>query len=156
MVKKKYFFSTKSKINSHQNILILTWKYQIITKRNTSHPDSFSPYCIIEWNELDNRIRKTESVGKFKTLLRNFFKVKKCFSFSLHDPIGIKLVVRRRFGFSHLNKRKFWLDFRNTVSAMCGYGSEIGSTQYFLLRCFFLNDGRKKWWIRWWKIKTFL
>ena len=47
-------------------------------------------------------------------------------------------------GFSHLHEHKFRHNFRDTVSTMCDCGSEIESTQHFLLRCPFFNDERKK------------
>ena len=67
----------------------------------------FSPYCIKEWNKLDNRIRNWESLSKFKSLLLSFINVKSCSFFSLHDTICKRLLTRLRFGFSHMNKHKF-------------------------------------------------
>ena len=114
------------------------------SSRTESFKHSFFPYCIKEWNKLDNIIRKAESLGKFKSLLLSFIRVKSRSVFSIHDPIGIKLLTRLRLGFSHLNEHKFRHNFRDTVSAMCDSGSEIESTQHFLLRCPIFNDERKK------------
>ena len=38
----------------------------------------FFPYCIKEWNKLDNRIREAESIGKLESMLLTFIKVKSC------------------------------------------------------------------------------
>ena len=74
----------------------------------------------------------------------SFTKVKSRSIFSIHDSTGIKLLTRLRLGFSHLNEHKLWQNFRDTVSAMCDCGSELESTQHFLLRCPFFNCERKK------------
>ena len=113
------------------------------SSRTESFKHSFFPYCIKEWNKLDNIIRKAESLGKFKSLLLSFIRVKSRSVFSIHDPIGIKLLTRLRLGFSHLNEHKFRHNFRDTVSAMCDCGSEIESTQHFLLRYPITNDEGK-------------
>ena len=47
-------------------------------------------------------------------------------------------------GFSHLNGHNFRHNFRDTLSVMCDCGSEIESTQHFLLHYLFFNDQRKK------------
>ena len=74
----------------------------------------------------------------------SFTKVKSRSIFPKHDPIGIKLLTTLHLRFPHLTEHKFLHNFRDTVSAMCDCGSEIESTQHFLLRCSFFNDERKK------------
>lgn len=57
--------------------------------------------------KLDNRIKKTESLAKFKTLLLSFIKSKSRSIFSVYEQVGIKFLTRLRLGFSQLNEHKF-------------------------------------------------
>ena len=114
------------------------------SSRTESFKHSFFQYCFKEWNKLDNRIRKAESLGKFKSLLLSFMKVKSCSVFSIHDPMGIKLLTRLHLRYTCLNDHEFQHNFRDTVNLMCHYSSEIESTQHFLLHSPFFNDERKK------------
>ena len=95
-------------------------------------------------NKLDSRIKKSESLGKFKSLLLSFIKIKSRSAFFIHDPIGIKLLKRTCLGFDYLNKHKLWHNFRDTVNAMCDCGSETESTQHLFLYCPFFNYESKK------------
>ena len=55
--------------------------------------------------------------------------------FSIHDPLGVKHLTRLRLQFSHLNEHKFRHGFEDTINATCGCGSEVETTEHFLLRC---------------------
>ena len=98
--------------------------HRTFSSRTESFEHLFVPYFIMKWNKYDNRIRKAESLVKFKSLLLNFIKVKSRSVFSIHDPTGIKFLNRLRLGFSHLNEHKFRDDFRDTVNAMFDCSSE--------------------------------
>ena len=66
------------------------------------------------------------------------FEVKKGnYSFSVHDPLGAKLLTRLRLKFSHLNEHKFRHGFNDTVNPICACGTEFKTTEHFLLRCHF-------------------
>ena len=59
-----------------------------------------------------------------------------CFSlFSVHNPLGAKLLTRLRIKFSHLNENKFRHGFNDTINPMCACGTEVETTEHFLLRC---------------------
>ena len=62
--------------------------------------------------------------------------------FSIYDPLGVKLLIRLRLQFSHLNEYKFRHDFVDTINAMCACGSEVETTQHFLLRCHLYSPQR--------------
>ena len=83
------------------------------SSRTESFKNLFFPDCIKEWTRLENWIRKTESLSKFKSRLLSFINVKSCSVFSLDDPIGTKLLTRLCLSFIHLSKHKFQHDFRN-------------------------------------------
>ena len=95
-------------------------------------------------DKLDKRIGKVESLYKFTSLQLNFIKVKSRSASSINDPLGIKLLTKLRLSFSHLNEDKFRHNFRETVNAVCNCGSEIESTQHFLLRCPYSTMKEKK------------
>ena len=57
--------------------------------RTESFKHSFFPFCVREWNKLDNTIRDAESIKQFKSMLKNFFSLNQRSLFSIHDPVGV-------------------------------------------------------------------
>ena len=53
---------------------------------------------------------------------------------SIYDPLGVKLLTYLRLQFSHPNEHKFRHGFADTINAMCACGSEVETTEHFLLR----------------------
>ena len=94
----------------------------------------FFPYCINEWNKLNDNLRNASSIYKFKNYLTKFIKVKENSIFSISDPLGLKLLTRLRLNFSHLNEHKLRHNFRDIVNPMCSCGSRIETTDHYLLR----------------------
>ena len=68
-----------------------------------SFKHSFFPFCVREWNKLDNTIRDVESIKQFKSMLKNIFSLNQRSLFSIHDPVGVKMLTRLWLQFSHLN-----------------------------------------------------
>ena len=62
--------------------------------------------------------------------------------FSIYDPLGVKLLTRLRINFSHLNEHKFRHGFGDIINAMCACGSEVETTEHFLLRCHLYSPQR--------------
>ena len=56
----------------------------------------------------------------------------------------LKLLSRLRLKFSHLNEHKFRHNFKDSLSCMCGCGSETETTDHFFLRCPFFAMNRRK------------
>ena len=50
-----------------------------------------------------------------------------------HNPTGIKLLIRLRFGLSHLNEHRFNHKFQNCINPKCICSSENVSRQLTLL-----------------------
>ena len=65
---------------------------------------------------------------------------KENFLFSIHNPVGVKLLARLRLQMSHLNEHKFRNGFEDTISPMCSNNTEIESNKQFLLRCHFYSS----------------
>ena len=62
--------------------------------------------------------------------------------FSIYDPLVVTLLTRLRVQFIHLNEHKFRHGFGNTINAMCACGSEVETTEHFLLRCHLYSSQR--------------
>ena len=103
-----------------------------LLSRTKSFKNTFFPYCINEWNNLTVEIRNSKSVSAFKKLIK--CEKKENSIFSIYDPLGVKLLTRLRLQFSHLNEHKFRHGFGDTINAMCACGSEVETTEHFLLR----------------------
>ena len=112
--------------------------------RTESFKHYFFPFCVREWNKLDNTIRKAESIKQFKSMLKIFFSLNQKLLFPIHDQVGVKLVARLRLQLSHLNEHKFRHNFNDCVSPMCDCGGETKTTSHFFLRCQFLANERQK------------
>ena len=112
--------------------------------RTNSFKYSFFPFCVREWNKLDNTIRDAESIKQFKLMLKNFLSLNQRSLFSIHDQEGVKLHTRLRLQFSHLKEHKFRHNFKDCVSPMCDCGAETETTSHFFLRCQFFANERSK------------
>ena len=62
--------------------------------------------------------------------------------FSVHDPLGAKLLMRLRVKFSNLNEHKFRLGFNDTINPKCACRIEVETTDHFLLQCHFYSTLR--------------
>ena len=126
-------YSTRSQTNSETN--------QFYT-RTEIFKNSFFPFCIKEWNKLDVNIRSLSSLSKFKKTSLDSVKTDGNSLFDIHDPIGVKLLNRLRFNFSHLNEHKFRHGFRDTLNPICNCNSEVETTSHYLLRCHLYSNQR--------------
>ena len=77
-------------------------------------------------------------------MLKNFFSLNQRSLFSIHDPVGVKLLTRLQLQFSHLKEHKFCHNFKDYVSPMCDWGAETETTSHFFLRCQFIANERQK------------
>ena len=81
---------------------------------------------------------------EFKSMLKNFFSLKHRSLFTIHDPVGVKLLTRLRLQSSHLNEHKFRHNFKDCVSPRCDFGAETETTSHFFLHCQFFENKRQK------------
>ena len=108
--------------------------------RTKSFKGTFFPYCINEWNKLKVGVRNAKSINIFKKSIVS--EKKENSLFCIYDPLGVKLLTRLRLRFSHLNEHKFRHGFSDTINPMCACGTEIETTEHFLLRCQFYSTQR--------------
>ena len=97
--------------------------------------NSFFPNVITEWNKPDINIKSMTPYTAFKNALLSFLRPKHIDTFGIHNPIGLQLLTRLRFGFSHLNEHKFRHNFRNFLDPLYECKLEPETTSHFLLRC---------------------
>ena len=109
-------------------------KIKSLKTRTQAFSSAFFPYCITEWNKLNDKVRNAVSISIFKNQILNFIKTKENSLFGIHDILGVKLLTRLRLNFSHLNEHKFRHNFKDTINPMCSCGSDIESTMHFLLK----------------------
>ena len=101
----------------NQNILCRTERYQ----------NSFFPFCIKNWNSLDESIRSLSSISRFKTHLLNFVRHPGYSFFGIRDRFGSKQISQIRVGFSDLRDHRY----NHKCTCKCGIGDET-SVHYFL------------------------
>ena len=89
---------------------------------------------ISEWNKLDLEIRKSASLEIFQKHLLNFIRSNSNNLFNINNPLGVKLLIRLRIGFSHLKEHKLEHNFQDSVAPLCSCGNDIESTVHFFLR----------------------
>ena len=65
----------------------------------------------------------------------NLVRPKENSVFEVHDINGVKLLIRLRLDFCHLNKHKFQHNFNDIINPMCSCGKEPKTTLQYLLRC---------------------
>ena len=56
-------------------------------------------------------------------------------TFSIYDPLAIKLISRLRVDFSHLNDHKFRHNFADTLNPLCSCSLVTERMAHFFLRC---------------------
>ena len=94
------------------------------TKHNFSR-NSFCPWTLIEWNNLDINIRNSESYTTFKKSILRFIRPSENPIFNCHNPSRIKLITRLRLGLSHLREHKFRHNFQDKLNSICSCGESI-------------------------------
>ena len=75
--------------------------------RTERYRNSFFPYCISQWNNLDSRIRNLPSVASFKCAIFDFTRPNPTPNFKINRLSGFAFLTRWRVGFSHLREHKF-------------------------------------------------
>ena len=107
--------------------------FEPLATRTQGYYDSYYPYCLREWNNLDPSLRSIDSLSKFKDELIKSLRPPKRSVFKISDIVGFRLLTRLRLGFSHLREHKFRHNVSNSSRCICGDGDE--TTEHFLLPC---------------------
>ena len=87
--------------------------------RRERHRNSFFPYCIAQWKNLDSRIRNLPSIANFKHASLDFIRPVPTPMFNTNRLLGFVFLTRLRVGFSHLSEHKFRHGFLDIVDPIC-------------------------------------
>ena len=104
-----------------------------LPSRTLSFSNTFFPYGINEWNKLNESLKNPDSIYELKNYLTKLIKVKESSTFSISDPLDLKLLTR--FNLFHLNEHKFRHNFRDNVTFMCCCSGGAKTKDHYLLRC---------------------
>ena len=88
----------------------------------------------------DPEIKRIDSYVGFRKKLLSFIKPIENKTFSIYDPLGIKLLNRLRVDFSHLNEHKFRHNFDDTLNPLCSCSLETESMTHFFLHCRYYSN----------------
>ena len=109
--------------------------YSVMRCRNDYFKNSLKPYVAREWNRLSTEIRNSTFCQQFRKLLLSFIKPTCSSLFSIHHPVGVKLLVRLKLGFSHSREHKFRHSFHDILNPLCCCSLEPETTSHYLSCC---------------------
>ena len=102
--------------------------------RTSRFANSFFPFCLSEWNSLDDSIKVSPSLSEFKTKLNSLIRPKGNSFYSIRDHSGIKLLTKIRVTFSDLRDHRFNHNF-NCISPICHCGLDEETSIHYFLCC---------------------
>ena len=104
----------KTRASEHDNI-------KRIGTRMENFKQSLFLSVLNEWCKLDVFLRKAKNTKRFvESLLKDFFNLKQKSLFAIRIRAGVKLLLRLRLKFNHLNQYKFRHNFKDALSPGCG------------------------------------
>jgi len=102
--------------------------------RTERYSNSFFPFTIKSWENLDNEAKSKSSAQSFKKYIEGFIRPPGHSFFRLQDKFGVKLLTKIRVSFSDLRDHRFNHNF-NCNSPICSCGIEDETSVHFFLRC---------------------
>ena len=96
--------------------------------------NSFFPSALIEWNNLNHKIRSVRSYSAFKNNILKFIRLTTNV-FNCKNRRGIKPITRLHVGLSHLCEHKFKHRFQDTLNPICSCSFDIESAFHYILHC---------------------
>ena len=109
--------------------------------RTVRYENSFVPYTLKAWKNLENKAKAKPSVQSFKKYLNGFIRLPGHSLFGICDKYGTKLLTKIRVSFSDLRDHRFNHNF-NCESPLCKCGIEDETSVHFFLRCPLYPDQR--------------
>ena len=135
-----YFFKIQSSdlphyLNDliHKPSLRYTTRFPNFKVRTELFRNSFFPYTVNAWNNLDNIIKSFELYLMFSKRMLNLIRRKCNETYGIHNPTGLMLLTRLRLGLSHLNDYKFNHNFRDCVNPLCSCSLSVENNVHFFL-----------------------
>ena len=102
--------------------------------RTDRYDNSFYPYTIKAWKNLEKEAKLKPSVQSFKKHLNDFIRPPGHSLYGVSDKYGIKLLTKIRVTFSDLRDHRFNHNF-NCENPLCSCGMEDESSEHFFLHC---------------------
>ena len=93
--------------------------------------NSFFPYTVNEWNNLDNIIKSSESYSMFRKKMLNLIRPKCNDTYRIYNPMGLKLLTRLRLGLNHLNDH----NLKDCINPLCSCSLSAENNVHFFLQC---------------------
>ena len=93
----------------------------------------------MEWNKLDVKLRKSESLPYFRNALLKVGRPTAKPVYNIQNPISLKLLTRLRIGLSDLHEHKFKHNLQNCINPLCTCSLEIESLSHFFLHCHYFT-----------------
>ena len=103
----------------------LSNKIKKFATRTSTFRGTFFPYCTKQWNQLNDDIKKIESIKIFKKTLIKIIRTKENSVFGVSDICGIKLLTCFRLNVSHLNEHKSRHNFNNTINPIISCATAV-------------------------------
>ena len=97
--------------------------------------DVFLQICCLYAEHLFLRKPLEDCFCRFKKRLLNLIRSLPNKVANPHNPQGIKLFARLRFGLSHLHDHEFKHNFLDTINPLCSYGYDIKTNSHYFLYC---------------------
>ena len=97
-------------------------------------PEITAPFCINNWNNIDDTIKSLPSLNEFKNKLCKFIRPEKSSFYNIRDSYGIKLLTKIRVSFSDLRDHRYDHKF-NCDNPTCLCGLEDETAVPFFLCC---------------------
>ena len=85
---------------------------------------------------------RMEQTEQFRKPLSSFIRPTCSTHFSIHHPVGIKLLVRLRLSFNHLREHKFRHSFHDTLNPLCSCSLKSETTLHYSLCCHNISSTR--------------
>ena len=104
--------------------------------------NSFFPSALIRWNKLDLNIQSSENLNIVQKTLLNSIRPSGSNVFNCHNPKGVKLLTKLRFGLSHLREHQFKHSFQASLNPIFSCGNDIETSAHFLLHCHNFSNER--------------
>ena len=60
--------------------------------------------------------------------------------YNVHNPVGLKLLLRLRLGLSYLNQHKFNHNFQDCLNQLCSCSLEVAFVSHFFLHCHYYSN----------------
>lgn len=117
----------------------LHW-YRHIYCRTNLFKSSLFPFATNEQKKLNFKTRKTELLLSFRKILLKIDQPLPKSSFNIYNTTGLKLLVRLKLAFSHINSQRFSLNFSNRVNPLCSCSLEIESWFHFSCTVIFFTN----------------